>query len=253
MKFTRVLSLMAVMALSPAAMAATDANKAEAQMLKQKLSSTLDVDVMSIKMSSIPGLYEALTNRGVLYISQDGTKLVHGTIYDLDNGMKNLTEAAMAGPRLKMLKKLEDQMLVYKSKNQKYVVTVFTDISCGYCRKLHSEMKEYNDLGITVRYLAFPRAGVPSATADEMEAVWCSADPLKAMDDAKAGKPVKDANCDAKIKEQYELGVAFGINGTPAIILEDGSLIPGYQPPKQLLKILQQVDEQKKAESTPSK
>ena len=100
-------------------------------------------------------------------------------------------------------------------------------------------MAEYNDLGITVRYLAYPRAGIPSANADEMQAVWCAKDPLQAMTDAKAGKNIKAASCDIDIAKQYRLGMSFGINGTPAIILEDGSLIPGYQPPENLLQAIE--------------
>ncbi|MFT5788968.1 MAG: thiol:disulfide interchange protein DsbC [Shewanella sp.] len=241
MKFTRAFSLIIAMVIAPAALAGSNTQSDDTAALEKKLSEALSVDVMSIKESPIAGLYEALTNRGVLYISKDGTKMFHGTLYDLDKGMKNLTEAAMAGPRIDMMKPLEENMLVYKAKNEKHVVTVFTDVSCGYCRKLHNQMDEYNDLGITIRYLAFPRAGVPSANADEMEAVWCAADPLKAMGDAKAGKPVQNAKCDAKIAEQYNLGQAFGINGTPALVLEDGSLIPGYQPPKDLLRALESI------------
>lgn len=245
MKFTRIFSLIFAVLLAPFALAtsntATDtiANSAE---LKQKLKDSLSVEVHSLSQSPIPGLYEALTDRGVLYITQDGSKLFHGSLYDLDKGMKNLTEAAMAGPRIEMMKPLENNMLVYKAKNEKHVVTIFTDISCGYCRKLHNQMDEYNDLGITIRYLAFPRRGVPSKNADEMEAVWCAADPLKAMTDAKAGNKVKHNKCDAKIAEQYNLGQSFGINGTPAIVLEDGSLIPGYQPPKDLLRALESIN-----------
>ncbi|MGS0694333.1 bifunctional protein-disulfide isomerase/oxidoreductase DsbC [Shewanella sp. 0m-4] len=239
MKFTRTFSLMIAMMIAPAGFAASNSAGDETAALKQKLSDTLSVEVISIKQSPISELYEAFTDRGVLYITKDGSKLFHGNLYDLNKGMKNLTEAAMAGPRVGMMKPLEENMLVYKAKNEKNVVTIFTDVSCGYCRKLHNEMQEYNDLGITVRYLAFPRAGIPSANADEMESVWCAADPLKAMGAAKNGKAVKQASCDAKIKEQYELGQAFGINGTPAIILEDGTLIPGYQPPKALLRTLE--------------
>lgn len=240
MKLTRALSLVVALAVAPFVSAGNTTAQPDTDAIKQKLSDTLNVDVISMQDSPIPGLYQALTNRGVLYINQDGTKLFHGNLYDLDKGMKNLTEAAMAGPRLEMMKPLEPNMLVYKAKDEKHVITVFTDISCGYCRKLHSQMSDYNDLGITIRYLAYPRAGVPSANADEMEAVWCAKDPLKAMTEAKAGEKIKSAKCDAKIDKQFELGMAFGVNGTPAIVLEDGSLIPGYQPPKQLLRTLEQ-------------
>ncbi|WP_394205127.1 bifunctional protein-disulfide isomerase/oxidoreductase DsbC [Shewanella waksmanii] len=241
MKFTRTFSLLVSLMVAPLASAASSSAADDTQALKQKLTDTLSVDVHSISPSAVPGLYEALTNRGVLYISKDGSKLLHGNMYDMDKGMKNLTEAAMAGPRIEMMKPLEDHMLVYKAKNEKHVVTIFTDVSCGYCRKLHQEMDEYNDLGITVRYLAFPRAGIPSANADEMEAVWCAKDPLKAMTEAKTGGNVKRASCDAKIAEQYNLGQTFGVSGTPAIILEDGTMVPGYQPPAALLRTVESI------------
>ena len=239
MMFTRVCSLFFALVFTQSAIAAPNTAADNSEVLKEKLADALSVKVHSLQESPIPGLYEALTDRGVLYISKDGSKLFHGNLYDLDKGMKNLTEAAMAGPRIDMMKPLEDNMLVYKAKNEKHVVTVFTDTTCGYCRKLHNEMQEYNDLGITVRYLAFPRSGVPSANADEMESIWCAADPLKAMTDAKGGKSVKRKKCDAKIAEQYNLGQSFGVNGTPAIVLEDGSMIPGYQPPAALIKVLE--------------
>ncbi|MGL5047905.1 MAG: bifunctional protein-disulfide isomerase/oxidoreductase DsbC [Shewanella sp.] len=237
MKLTRAVSLIFALVVAPLANAATATPDTAA--IKQKLTEMLDVEVVSMQDSPIEGLYQAMTSRGVLYISRDGTKMFHGNLYDLDKGMKNLTEAALAGPRLAMMKPLEDQMLVYKAKNEKYVVTVFTDVSCGYCRKLHNEMAEYNKLGITIRYLAFPRAGVPSANADEMRAIWCAKDPLKAMTDAKSGQKVPATACNAKIAEQYELGISFGVNGTPAIVLEDGNMIPGYQPPADLLRTLE--------------
>lgn len=238
MKLTRALSLIFALVVAPIAGAAT-ATAPDTAAIKQKLSEMLDVEVISMQDSPIDGLYQAMTNRGVLYISRDGSKMFHGSLYDLDKGMKNLTEAALAGPRIEMMKPLEDHMLVYKAKNEKHVVTVFTDVSCGYCRKLHSQMADYNKLGITIRYLAFPRAGVPSANADEMSAIWCAKDPLKAMTEAKAGKSVSSATCDAKIAEQYTLGMTFGVNGTPAMVLEDGTMIPGYQPPADLLRTLE--------------
>lgn len=242
MMFTRIYSLIFAVVIAPFALAAPNTPTDNITVLKQKLSDTLSVEVHSLQESPIPGLYEALTDRGVLYISKDGSKIIHGNVYDINKGMKNLTEAAMAGPRLNMMKPLESNMLIYKAKKEKHVVTIFTDISCGYCRKLHNQMSEYNDLGITVRYLAFPRRGVPSANADEMEAVWCADDPLRAMTKAKGGKTIKHNKCDAKIAEQYNLGQSFGVNGTPAIILEDGSMIPGYQPPAELLKALESVN-----------
>jgi thiol:disulfide interchange protein DsbC len=239
MKFIPVISLIVSLAWAPIAISAPSTDSNTEAKLTQKLTDTLGVNISLIQASPVEGLYQVLTDRGVIYVTKDGSKLIHGNLYDLDKGMKNLTESALAGPRLEMLKPFEKDMLVYKAKNEKHVVTVFTDVDCGYCRKLHSQMQGYNDLGITIRYLAFPRAGFPSVNADEMQAVWCAKDPLKAMTDAKGGENVKSASCDIKIEDQYRLGMAFGVNGTPALILKDGTLVPGYQSPKDLLGTLE--------------
>ncbi|MGL4475394.1 MAG: bifunctional protein-disulfide isomerase/oxidoreductase DsbC [Shewanella sp.] len=237
MKSTRAISLLLALSLAPLTQAA-DLTDAQMQKIKTKLSDSLSIDVASMQESPLPGLVQAITDRGVVYITEDGTKLFHGNIYDLDQGMKNLTELALAGPRLDMINSFTNQMLVFPAKNEKHVVTVFTDISCGYCRKLHAEMKDYNDAGITVRYLAFPRQGVPSKNADDMRSIWCAANPNQAMSDAQNGQAVPLAKCDADIAGQYKMGASIGVSGTPAIVLADGSMIPGYQPASDLKKML---------------
>ncbi|MCL1141284.1 bifunctional protein-disulfide isomerase/oxidoreductase DsbC [Shewanella gaetbuli] len=237
MKLSTALLLVASMVAPALASAASTTEGSNAQ-LTSELSNKLGVQIHSVQPSPVAGLLQVMTDRGVLYITEDGSKLFHGNIYDMNDRMKNLTEASLAGPRLEMIKPLVPDMLVYKAKNEKHVVTVFTDVDCGYCRKLHNQMSDYNDLGITIRYLAYPRAGIPSANADEMQAVWCAKDPLKAMTEAKSGGNVKAASCDIDISKQYNAGRAIGINGTPALILEDGTMIPGYQPPEDLIKTL---------------
>ncbi|MGI2174723.1 bifunctional protein-disulfide isomerase/oxidoreductase DsbC [Shewanella ulleungensis] len=239
MKLTKAFALAVSIVIAPAVSAAPASDVSNESALKQKLTDTLGVNVSLIQSSPVDGLYQVLTDRGVLYVTKDGTKLFHGNLYDMEQGMKNLTEAALAGPRLEMLKPFEKDMLVYKAKDEKHVITVFTDVDCGYCRKLHNQMQGYNDLGITVRYLAYPRAGVPSANADEMQAVWCAKDPLKAMTEAKNGGNVKAASCDVDITKQYQLGQSFGINGTPALVLENGTMVPGYQSPADLLRTIE--------------
>lgn len=239
MKLTKAIALVVSLVIAPIVSAATATDVSNESALKQKLTETLGVNVAQIQPSPVDGLYQVFTDRGVLYVTQDGSKLFHGNLYDLDQGMKNLTELALAAPRLEMLKPFEQDMLVYKAKNEKHVVTIFTDVDCGFCRKLHNQMQGYNDLGITIRYLAYPRAGIPSANADEMQAVWCAKDPLKAMTEAKAGGNVKSASCDIDIAKQFQLGQAFGVNGTPAIVLENGVMVPGYQPPADLLRTIE--------------
>ncbi|NMM42470.1 bifunctional protein-disulfide isomerase/oxidoreductase DsbC [Pseudoalteromonas arctica] len=190
----------------------------------------LGVTVKQISPSPVAGLKELITDKGVLYASADGQYLMQGTLIDLNN-RNNLTEQALNDVRKEGLVQYEDSMIVYKAKNEKHSITVFTDISCGYCRKLHRELDDLLEAGITVKYLAFPRGGLQGSGYADLMNVWCAKDPQEAMTAAKSGADTKVmAGCHAPVAEHYQLGQSFGISGTPAIILEDGTLIPGYQP-----------------------
>lgn len=190
----------------------------------------LGVTVKHINSSPVAGLKELITDKGVLYASADGQYLMQGTLIDLNN-RNNLTEQALNGVRQEGLAQYEDSMIVYKAKNEKHSITVFTDISCGYCRKLHRELDDLLEAGITVKYLAFPRGGLQGSGYADLMNVWCAKDQQEAMTAAKLGADTKvTPGCHAPVAEHYQLGQSFGINGTPAIILEDGMLIPGYQP-----------------------
>ncbi len=192
----------------------------------------------SIAPSPIPGLFEVSFGGTVLYMSEDGRYLIQGDLLDLKT-RENLTERTRAKARRKALAALgEENMVVFAPKDPKYTVTVFTDIDCPYCRKLHSQIKDYNAEGIKVRYLAFPRAGIGSPSYEKAVSVWCAEDRQKAMTLAKAGKAIEKRTCPNPVAQEYRLGKALGVGGTPAIILEDGTLIPGYVPPKRLLQIL---------------
>ena len=150
------------------------------------------------------------------------------------------TEQAMTSLRIEGVAQFDEKAIEFKAKNERYVVNVFTDISCGYCQKLHNEIAQYNDLGITVRYLAFPRAGLGSQSYDELVAVWCAKDPKEALTVAKSGGHVTQSQCANSVAEQYSLGQRIGVAGTPYIVLPDGSLIGGYQPAYQLIQSLKQ-------------
>jgi len=204
--------------------------------------SQLGLVVKDIKPSPILGLKELITDKGVMYASDNGQYLLQGTLIDIEN-RENLTEKALNGVRKEGVAKYADSMIVYKAPEEKHKITVFTDITCGYCRKLHRELEDFLDAGITVRYMAFPRGGVRSAGYTDLMNVWCADDQLKAMTDAKAGTDVaKIENCTAPVAEHYQLGQSFGINGTPAIIFDDGTLIPGYQPAAALKQRLEQMN-----------
>ncbi|CNK11326.1 bifunctional protein-disulfide isomerase/oxidoreductase DsbC [Yersinia aldovae] len=195
----------------------------------------LDIQQADILPSPIPGLSTVITESGVLYISADGKHLLQGPLYDVSGPQPvNVTNQML----LKKLEALSGEMIVYKAPQEKHVITVFTDITCGYCRKMHEQMKDYNALGITVRYLAFPRQGLKSQAEQDMRSIWCMADRNKSFSDAMKGGAVSPATCKIDISKHYQLGVQFGIQGTPAIVLQNGTLIPGYKEPKEMLQML---------------
>lgn len=211
--------------------------------IKQSLAKLGMADV-EIQDAPVAGMKTVISNSGVLYLSEDGKYLVQGPVYDISGSQPvNVTNKFL----MSKLNALEKEMIIYKAAQEKYVVTVFTDITCGYCHKLHEEMSDYNALGITVRYLAFPRQGVNSQAEKDMKAIWCAKDRNKAFDAAIKGSEVAPASCSLDIKKHYALGVQFGIQGTPAVVLTDGTLIPGYQGPKDMKAFLDEHQRQSKA------
>jgi len=169
------------------------------------------------------------------YAYVDGDHVLIGDLYNTKE-QKNLGETAQAKLTSDKIAAVStDKMIVYGPKDAKRHITVFTDIDCGYCRKLHREMPELNAAGIQVRYLAFPRAGIGSDSHKKYVSVWCNADPQTALTDAKAGKAVPAASCDNPISESYKLGQQVGVRGTPTIIFDDGTVTPGYLPHADLI------------------
>ncbi|MGM3175517.1 bifunctional protein-disulfide isomerase/oxidoreductase DsbC [Dickeya lacustris] len=209
--------------------------RADDAAIKQTLN-RLGLQNVEVKESPIGGMKTLLTDNGVLYITEDGKHLLQGPLYDVSGATPvNVTNTILNG----RLDALSDQMIVYKAAQEKHVITVFTDITCGYCHKLHEQMKDYNAQGITVRYLAFPRQGMNSQPAKEMQSIWCVANRNKAFDAAMKGDEISPATCKTDIAAHYQLGVLFGVQGTPAIVLNDGTVVPGYQPPKEMLAMLE--------------
>lgn len=236
----RLFLLVASVAIAGSALAAETSGDA-ASRLKGVLAQVMPGSPDSITATPMPGIYEVAYGSQVLYVSADGRYLVNGELFDVQK-RTNLTEERRSKARLATLKGIDQKsMIVYPAKGKsKHTVTVFTDIDCGYCRKLHQGMAEMNELGITVRYLSFPRAGVGSESYKKAADVWCSKDRNTAMDKAKANQSVNGApSCDAPINKHMELANSFGVTGTPSIVLEDGRFLPGYLPPQQLLAVLE--------------
>ncbi len=192
-----------------------------------------------IQASPIAGLFEVTFGPQVFYLSEDGRFMVQGHVFDIA-ARKDLTETRQGELRNTAIDKLgEENMLTFPAKNPKHTVTVFTDIDCGYCRKLHDEIKQTNDLGITVRYLFFPRSGPNTESYYKAETVWCSDNRQQALTDAKNGKDLPRKTCKNPIDQHMALVEALGLQGTPAIIMEDGRMVPGYMPAKQLEAVLE--------------
>lgn len=216
----------------------------DVEKLKAKITNSIGIEVSEVKETSMPGVALLMTNNGLFYSSYDGEFLIEGKIYSVADNLADLSELYLADYRAEQLKKFEDDMIVYKAKDEKYVVTVFTDITCGYCRKMHNEMDGYNALGITFRYLAFPRAGIRDKAGkftkgySDIRSAWCSDNPAEALTKAKNGVKIASKTCENTIPAQLELGRSMGVKGTPAIILSNGQMIPGFVPPKKLEGIL---------------
>lgn len=192
-----------------------------------------------VSATPIKGLHAVTTPQGVIYISEDGKYVLQGPLYDVSGARPvNLSNQALVAK----LNALQNEMIVYQAAKQQRVITVFTDISCGYCQRLHQQMKGYNDLGITVRYLAFPRAGLGSQTEQQMQSVWNTANRNRALDEAMRGEEVspiaKTADSRVDISKHFDLGQQLGVTGTPAVVLEDGTVLPGYQPPAAMAEAL---------------
>jgi thiol:disulfide interchange protein DsbC len=201
-----------------------------------------------LKPSPIPGLYEFAQDADVSYITADGKYFLDGNLYDL-HSRENLTEQLRMRARLQMIAAVpESEMLIFSPPNPKYTITVFTDVDCQYCRKLHSEMAEFNHLGVRVRYMFFPRTGPDTESWRKAEVVWCSANRNDALTRAKAGATLDmNKTCGpTPVAREYALGQSIGVHGTPAIVTENGDFIAGYMPPKELVAQLKELEPAKR-------
>lgn len=197
-----------------------------------------------VKPSVVNGLYEVRIGADTAYVSSDGEYLIAGELYEIDS-QRNLTEARRAEERARIINGLkESEMIVFAPRTSpKHTITVFTDVECGYCRKLHQEIEALNSMGVRVRYLAFPASGPGTPAWTTMEQVWCAKDRNAALTSAKAGGRVHAAQrCETSpIARHYQLAEAIGVRGTPAIYTSNGEHVGGYLPPEELRKRLDKV------------
>ncbi len=232
-----ILILLGAISLSAPLPAAQDELAAVREML-QKLAPDQKPD--SIKPTAVPGIYEVNYGATVFYINKDGRYMFQGDLIDLKTET-NLSEKTRSVARLKILSSLaEKDVIVFSPKQVKYTVTIFTDIDCSVCRRMHEDMAKINQQGIKVRYVAYPRAGIDSESYMKAVSVWCSKDRKDAMTRAKAGENVKAKSCDNPVKRHLQAAQEMYIRGTPALILGDGTLLPGYDSVERLVELLEQ-------------
>ncbi len=195
--------------------------------------------IESIQESSIAGLYAVYYgDLEPIYVSEDGNFFIYGNIFKINkNSILNITDIEISKRRSLILSNLiSSELISFKSSNEKHVVTVFTDVDCGYCRKLHNQIKEYNKLGITINYAAFPRSGLGSDSFMKMVGAWCSENMKLSLTKLKNNKEVSVNFCDNQpVSKHYAIGNKLGVTGTPAIFSSDGRLFPGYLSPEDLL------------------
>lgn len=222
----------------------------DADIIVNKLKISLpQLQIDRIANTSVPGLVEILSQGQVVYLSKDAEFLLDGKMYEIAT-RRNLTDETIAREMNPMRAKLmssvdEKSFITFKSPNEKYKIVVFTDVDCPYCQKFHHEVPQLNALGVTVQYAAFPRAGKDSLSYKKMVSVWCADDKLKAMDVVKGTRNIDMKLCENNpVDLHMSLVPQLGIRGTPAIVLQDGQLIPGYKPAVQLFEQLESIAKQ---------
>lgn len=207
--------------------------------IKERVSSLVSTEFgVEVKAIGSTGIYEVVLGSEVLYMTEDANYLVMGNLVDLRT-RDNLTENTKTKARKKILDTLDvSSMIEFSAKGKvKHIMTVFTDIDCPYCKKFHKEVPKLNEAGITVRYLAFPRSGIDTPSFKKMEAIWCADDQVKAMDEMKNKNKLPSSKaCSSPIKQHLTEVRKLSLNGTPALLFEDGNLVPGYVPAEEIIK-----------------
>jgi thiol:disulfide interchange protein DsbC len=224
----------------PLANAADSKEEAAVRAAVLKLVPNTKID--AVEKSPINGYYQVLIGSQLVYVSADGRYVLQGNLYDADAKV-DMTAARMSRVNVEKLEAYpaEQRITFAPTGKPKYKITVFTDIDCGYCRKMHQHIAEYNERGIQVDYLFFPRSGPNTPSFDKAVSVWCAKDRKAAFTSAKAGQDPAPLKCDNPINDEFQLGIAVGVDGTPAVYAQDGSKIGGYLTPDQLQAQLERI------------
>ncbi|SDN50385.1 DsbC family protein [Vreelandella arcis] len=225
---------------------------AQANSAADELRDTLRVNgqampVDDVRETPMEGIYYVrLDNGETFYSNADGSHFLVGDLYEnADSGLVNLTEQSRNQERADAIAAIpeSDRVIFRGEETPKATIVVFTDPSCPYCAKLHETVPELNERGVAVHYLAFPRSGMNADAGRTLQRVWCADNPSEAMSRAKRGETLPSSgNCDNPVAEQYELGRTLGVQGTPAIILPNGRMVPGFVPPDRMMQMLELND-----------
>lgn len=234
--FLRVGTSLTAVLLLFAVPASAQGNSAELQKVRDTVSERFaEIDPQEIFESPIEGWYTIRKGAIIAYISADGRYLLQGDMIDLQDN-SNLTEQARNDARVVMLSAVPDEdLIIFSPDKVQHSVSIFTDIDCTFCRRLHSQIDDYMEQGIEIRYFLYPRNGPSSPSWAKAEKVWCADDRNEALTLAKLDKEYSTHICDSSIvSNHYLMGQDVGLRGTPAIVLHDGTLFSGYLPPAQL-------------------
>ncbi len=221
--------------LVASSLVAADDN-AELQHVRETVSGMFSgIEADDVFASEVDGWYTIRKGAIIAYISGDGRYLLQGDMIDLQEST-NLSEESRNEARVKMMAAVpEDQLIVYTPDTVRHTVSIFTDIDCTFCRRLHSQLQDYMDEGIEIRYFLYPRNGPSSESWVKAQNVWCADNRNEALTLAKLDKTFPMHECDSStVSAHYAIGQDVGLRGTPAIVLEDGTLFSGYLPARQL-------------------
>ena len=238
--YLRLIALLAASIVFSSAQAGDDS--AELEQIRQKVGAMFEmIEPEDVNASQVDGWYTIQRGSVVAYVSADGHYLLQGDLIDLDNSI-NLSEVSRTEARRELMATVsDDEVIMFSPVDVKYSVSIFTDVECTYCRRLHGQIEEYMARGIEVRYLMYPRSGPASRAWNTAEDVWCATDRRNALTMAKLDQKFDTATCDSSIvQDHYVIGRDVGLNGTPAIVFDDGTMIGGYLPPDQLEARLEQ-------------
>lgn len=250
-RLTKVVSILALSALSAVASASLSKSDISARVQTAFKNKNVDITIKYIEDSPLNDFYQVVTNRGVFYVDHNAENILSGSLLKLNENLRNLTQERVQVEQSSQIEQLKGSFLTYRAPNEKHEILVFYDTTCGYCQKLHNEIAQYNALGITVHYVAYPRSGLidprsnqVSQSTQQLASIWCAPEGEKhaAFEMVARQQPVTSLPCEHDISEQYELGQSLGVRGTPAIFDMSARLVSkGYQPPQAMLQSIERT------------